>query len=122
MLWSEATTTGFFYLAPWLVFAPVIGLLVKLALYAALLLLILQNLGVNVTTLIAGLGVGGIAIALAMQNVLGDLFASLMEQKITPASRNFLRKVVATETESKTASTATPASICCSWSGMPSLS
>ncbi|MEO0578147.1 MAG: mechanosensitive ion channel family protein, partial [Pseudomonadota bacterium] len=39
--------------------------------------LILSNLGVNITALVAGLGVGGIAIALAAQNILGDLFASL---------------------------------------------
>jgi small-conductance mechanosensitive channel len=37
----------------------------------------LDNLGVNVTALVTGLGVGGIAVALAVQNVLGDLFASL---------------------------------------------
>ncbi|WP_005032476.1 mechanosensitive ion channel family protein [Holophaga foetida] len=41
------------------------------------LLLGLDNLGVNITGLVAGLGVGGIAVALAVQNVLGDLFASL---------------------------------------------
>lgn len=41
------------------------------------LLLILDNLGVNITALVAGLGVGGIAVALAAQNILGDLFASL---------------------------------------------
>lgn len=40
-------------------------------------LLLLANLGVDITALIAGLGVGGIAIALAVQNVLGDLLASL---------------------------------------------
>jgi small-conductance mechanosensitive channel len=40
-------------------------------------LLALDHLGVQVTTLVAGLGVGGIAIALAVQNILGDLFASL---------------------------------------------
>ncbi len=49
----------------------------KLALWTLALLLILDNLGVDVTALIAGLGVGGIAVALAAQNVLGDLFASL---------------------------------------------
>ncbi len=42
-----------------------------------MLLLTLDNLGVNVTALVAGLGIGGIAVALAMQNILGDLFASL---------------------------------------------
>lgn len=36
---------------------------------------LMDNLGYNVTTLIAGLGVGGIAIALAAQAVLGDLFS-----------------------------------------------
>jgi len=40
-------------------------------------LLALDNLGVNITALVAGLGVGGIAIALSVQTVLGDLFASL---------------------------------------------
>lgn len=46
--------------------------------FATLLLLTaLDTVGVNVTTFITGLGVGGIAIALAVQNVLGDLFASL---------------------------------------------
>lgn len=54
-----------------------LGFLGKLAVGTVLLLLALENLGVKVTTLIAGLGIGGIAIALALQNVLGDLFASL---------------------------------------------
>lgn len=40
-------------------------------------LFVLQNLGVNVTSLVAGLGIGGIAIALAAQNILADLFSSL---------------------------------------------
>ena len=40
-------------------------------------LLILDNFGVNITTLVAGLGIGGIAVALAVQNILGDLFGSL---------------------------------------------
>ncbi len=47
------------------------------ALWAIIILAILHNLGVNITTFVAGLGVGGIAIALAIQNILGDLFASL---------------------------------------------
>jgi small-conductance mechanosensitive channel len=50
---------------------------VRLALWSVILLLALDNLGVDVTALVAGLGVGGIAVALAVQNVLGDLFASL---------------------------------------------
>jgi small-conductance mechanosensitive channel len=49
----------------------------RLALWVTVLLLVLDNLGVEITALLAGLGVGGIAVALALQNVLGDLFASL---------------------------------------------
>jgi small-conductance mechanosensitive channel len=45
--------------------------------WAIIALLALDNLGVNVTTLIAGLGIGGIAVALAVQKVLGDLLSSL---------------------------------------------
>ncbi len=49
----------------------------RVVIWSVAALLVLANLHVNVTTLVAGLGVGGIAIALAVQNVLGDLFASL---------------------------------------------
>lgn len=49
----------------------------KTVLWALLLLFALDNLGVNVTAMVAGLGVGGVAVALAVQNILGDLFASL---------------------------------------------
>ena len=49
----------------------------RLVIWSAGLLLLLDNIGVDVTALVAGLGVGGIAVALAVQNVLGDLFASL---------------------------------------------
>lgn len=49
----------------------------QLVLWSVVLLVGLDNLGVDVTALIAGLGVGGIAVALAVQNILGDLFASL---------------------------------------------
>jgi small-conductance mechanosensitive channel len=54
-----------------------LGFVAKLVLWSVVLLLALDNLGVNITGLIAGLGIGGIAVALALQNVLGDLFASL---------------------------------------------
>jgi small-conductance mechanosensitive channel len=55
-----------------------VGLLFKFALWVLLGVLILDNIpGVQVTSLIAGLGIGGIAIALAVQNILSDLFASL---------------------------------------------
>jgi small-conductance mechanosensitive channel len=49
----------------------------RLAVWAIVVLLGLDNLGIDVTALVAGLGIGGVAIALAVQNVLGDLFASL---------------------------------------------
>ena len=53
------------------------GFVGKLVLWAVVLLLALDNLGINITALIAGLGVGGIAVALAVQNILGDLLAAL---------------------------------------------
>jgi small-conductance mechanosensitive channel len=49
----------------------------RVAIFAFATLLALDNLGVNITALVAGLGIGGIAIALAVQTVLGDLLASL---------------------------------------------
>lgn len=54
-----------------------IGFVARLALWSLVILVGLSNLGVDITGLIAGLGIGGIAVALALQNVLGDLFASL---------------------------------------------
>jgi small-conductance mechanosensitive channel len=55
----------------------VISWILKTMLWSILLLAVLSNLGVNITAFIASLGVGGIAVALAVQNVLADLFASL---------------------------------------------
>lgn len=49
----------------------------RLIIWIVVALLTLENVGINVGPLIAGLGVGGIAIALAVQTILGDLFASL---------------------------------------------
>jgi len=49
----------------------------RLVLWGLVLLLALDNLGLNVTALVTSLGIGGIAVALAVQNILGDLFASL---------------------------------------------
>lgn len=54
-----------------------IRLLVSFALFAIAAIVILDNLGVNVTGLIAGLGVGGIAIGLAAQGIFSDLFAAI---------------------------------------------
>lgn len=55
----------------------IIGFLLRAVVWSVILLLMLDNLGVDVTALVAGLGIGGVAIALASQNILGDLFASL---------------------------------------------
>lgn len=49
----------------------------RVILWSLVLLLVLDNLNFNITALVTGLGVGGIAVALAMQTILGDLFASL---------------------------------------------
>ena len=54
-----------------------IALVGYIVLWSVLVLLTLDNLGVDVTALVTGLGIGGIAVALAVQNILGDLFASL---------------------------------------------
>jgi len=56
--------------------AKIIGLLAKIVIWSLGLLLLLSNLGVNITSLVAGMGIGGIAIALALQNILTDLFSS----------------------------------------------
>ncbi len=45
--------------------------------WTILLLAVLGNMGVNITAFVASLGVGGVAVALALQNILGDLFASI---------------------------------------------
>ncbi len=55
----------------------IIRLLVTVVCFAIAILLILDNLGVNITGLVAGLGVGGIAIGLAAQGIFADLFAAL---------------------------------------------
>ena len=62
---AEVTTLG------------IISFAAQAILWSVVLLLVLDNLGIDVTALVAGLGIGGVAVALALQNVLGDLFASL---------------------------------------------
>ncbi len=62
---AEATTVRF------------VGFLLRLTLWVLVALVALDTAGVDITALVAGLGVGGIAVALAVQNILGDLFASL---------------------------------------------
>jgi len=54
-----------------------LGFLGRLGVWALTVLMILSNLGFDITALVASLGIGGIAVALAVQNILGDLFASV---------------------------------------------
>jgi len=51
--------------------------LLQTTVWVVFVLAMLSNLGINVTTFVASLGIGGVAIALAVQNILGDLFASM---------------------------------------------
>lgn len=59
------------------VITTIISIMVLIVVWSVMLLSILANLGVDITALVASLGVGGIAVALAVQTVLGDVFASL---------------------------------------------
>ncbi len=54
-----------------------VGFIGKIFIWSAIALVALDSLGIHVTTVVAGLGIGGVAVALAVQNILGDLFASL---------------------------------------------
>lgn len=85
-VWATAATKGWFErkqhsgLASDRAAAGSLGIIAFIAqgvIWAMVVLLTLDNLGVNITALVAGLGVGGVAVALAVQNILGDLFASL---------------------------------------------
>lgn len=53
-----------------------LSLMAKIVLWSTGFLLILSNLGINISALVASLGIGGIAVALAMQNILSDIFSS----------------------------------------------
>jgi small-conductance mechanosensitive channel len=53
------------------------GLIGRIVLWTVALLVTLDNLGFNITTLMASLGIGGVAVALAVQNILGDIFSSV---------------------------------------------
>lgn len=48
---------------------------VKIVITGIMLLILLDNLGIKISTLVAGLGIGGIAVAFASQAILGDLFS-----------------------------------------------
>lgn len=53
------------------------GLAGRILLWSTAALVMLDNLGFNITTIVASLGIGGIAVALAVQNILGDIFSSV---------------------------------------------
>ena len=55
----------------------IIAIMVRIVVWTMMFLSILANLGVDITAMVASLGVGGIAIALAVQTLLSDIFASL---------------------------------------------
>jgi small-conductance mechanosensitive channel len=55
----------------------VLMVIVQMVVWGVFALLALDNLGINITALVAGMGVGGIAIALAVQTILGDVFGSM---------------------------------------------
>ncbi|MEA3046456.1 MAG: hypothetical protein QOJ53_788, partial [Sphingomonadales bacterium] len=55
----------------------IIRLLITIAIFIIAMVVVLDNLGVNVTGLIAGLGIGGIAIGLAAKGIFDDLFSAL---------------------------------------------
>ena len=57
--------------------ATLLSWFLRMVLWTVILLAVLSNLGVNVTAFVASLGIGGVAVALAVQNILGDLFASV---------------------------------------------
>ncbi|MDP3543720.1 MAG: mechanosensitive ion channel family protein [Elusimicrobiota bacterium] len=57
--------------------AKTVALLLRFVLWVLALIFVLDNLGINVTSMVAGLGIGGVAVALAAQAVLGDLFSAL---------------------------------------------
>jgi small-conductance mechanosensitive channel len=57
--------------------ARMLGYAASVAVWAIILVALLDNLGFDVATLVTGLGIGGIAIALAVQNILSDIFAAV---------------------------------------------
>ena len=73
-LWLRHAEPGRLPVNP--VLAGMLSWAAQLLVWAVLLLFFLGNVGVNVTAFVASLGIGGVAVALALQNVLGDLFAS----------------------------------------------
>lgn len=78
-IWTREHLTSIDGVAPAAnpVITTVLSWIFKVVIWSVALLTILDNVGVNITAFVASLGVGGVAVALAVQNILGDLFASL---------------------------------------------
>ncbi|MGP1665173.1 MAG: mechanosensitive ion channel family protein [Rhodanobacter sp.] len=74
-LHRRSDTTGAAVINP--VFLTMFTWAAQLLVWVTLLLAFLAHVGVNITAFVASLGVGGIAVALALQNILGDLFSSV---------------------------------------------
>lgn len=74
-LWTDSLTRDGKTRNP--VTTTIIGIMIRIVVWTMMLLSILANLGVDITAMVASLGVGGIAIALAVQTLLSDVFASL---------------------------------------------
>lgn len=55
----------------------ILELMLKVSFVFIAIIFTLHNLGIKITTMLAGLGISGIAVALALQNILGDIFSSL---------------------------------------------
>ncbi len=54
-----------------------LGLVAKVGIWSIVILVVLDNFGIDITALVAGLGIGGVAVAMAMKGILSDLFASI---------------------------------------------
>ena len=74
-MWTESLTRDGKTRNP--VTTTLFGIMIRILIWTMMLLSILANLGVNITAMVASLGVGGIAIALAVQTLLSDIFASM---------------------------------------------
>src|SRR5690606_12815096 len=74
-LWTDSLTRDGKARNP--VTTTLLGIIMRIVIWTMMLLSILANLGVDITAMVASLGVGGIAIALAVQTLLSDMFASM---------------------------------------------
>ena len=76
-VWTARRLTSREGEAPNPVITAMLSWVFKAVVWTILLLTILANMGVNITAFVTSLGIGGVAVALAVQNILSDLFASL---------------------------------------------